>query len=300
MAVQVAPLGRRVEVDGREIWAHEAGSGGPAVVFLPGAAAVGLDYLNLFTQVSEFTTAVIYDRGGTGWSDRTELPRTAASVATDLRDLLVAAGVEGPYVLVAHSLGGAHARRFAQLFPELTAGLVLLEPFYENWDDYMPERLKLAAATGKEPGRLLEVLTKVFGRKVYANLYASWPAEIREPLIRAHLSSDWIRISVRERSNMPELATELRDGGPVPDVPMIVMTALDVDPGQAVFMSKKTVHTLSERKVAMYQALADATSRGEHRTVSGAGHSNITVMGADAVLTAIRDVVLQAKSGRSV
>jgi hypothetical protein len=33
-------------------------------------------------------TSVLYDRGGTGWSDPAALPRTAAEVATELHDLL--------------------------------------------------------------------------------------------------------------------------------------------------------------------------------------------------------------------
>jgi hypothetical protein len=39
------------------------GSGGPAVVFLPGASAVGLDYFGVQQLVSRFTTAAVHDRG---------------------------------------------------------------------------------------------------------------------------------------------------------------------------------------------------------------------------------------------
>jgi hypothetical protein len=87
------PLGQFYEVAGRRLWLHRSGRGGPAVVFLPGASAVGLDYLNIGDQAAELTTSVLYDRGGTGWSDPAELPRTAAEVATELRDLLAAADV---------------------------------------------------------------------------------------------------------------------------------------------------------------------------------------------------------------
>jgi len=137
------PIGQLYDVGGRRLWLHRSGAGGPAVVFLAGASAVGLDYLNIHDGISGFTTSVLYDRGGTGWSDPAPLP-TAAEVATELRDLLAAAGVPGPYLLVAHSLGGAYARRFAQLFPDQVTGLLLLESFYEDWDSYMPERLQLA------------------------------------------------------------------------------------------------------------------------------------------------------------
>jgi hypothetical protein len=61
------------------------------VVFLPGAGRVGLDYLNVHDEVWWFTTSVLYDRAGTGWSEEVELPRTATEVTDELRGILGAA-----------------------------------------------------------------------------------------------------------------------------------------------------------------------------------------------------------------
>ncbi|MGV9264236.1 alpha/beta fold hydrolase [Kitasatospora sp. NPDC003701] len=77
------PVGGFREIDGRRVFVHRSGSGGPAVVFLTGAGAVGLDYCGVQQGVSQFTTAVVYDRGGTGSSDPLPLPRTAAAVTSD-------------------------------------------------------------------------------------------------------------------------------------------------------------------------------------------------------------------------
>jgi len=109
---------------------HRSGTGQPAVVFLPGAAPVGLDYVRIHERVAEPTTSVIYDRAGTGWSDPAPLPRTAAGVTGELRDLLRAAGPPAPYVPAGHSLGEAYARHCAQRFPCEVAGLLLLDPFH--------------------------------------------------------------------------------------------------------------------------------------------------------------------------
>ena len=73
------PLGRRYDIFGRRLLLHRSGVDGPAVVFLPGAGLIGLDYLNIHDAVARRTTSVIYDRAGTGWSDAVALPRTAAS-----------------------------------------------------------------------------------------------------------------------------------------------------------------------------------------------------------------------------
>ncbi|WP_406275578.1 alpha/beta hydrolase [Nocardia sp. NBC_00881] len=126
------PIGRFHEVDGRRIFVHRSGSGGPAVVLLPGASAVGLDYFGVQQQVSQFTTAVVYDRGGTGYSDPLPLPRSAAAVATELHELLHALNIAAPYVLAPHSLGGFYAHRFAQLYPQEVAGLVWLDALHRD------------------------------------------------------------------------------------------------------------------------------------------------------------------------
>ena len=71
------PLGRGYLAAGRELALHRSGRGGPAVVFLPGAGLIGLDYLNVHDEIARRTTCVLYDRAGTGWSQAIALPRSA-------------------------------------------------------------------------------------------------------------------------------------------------------------------------------------------------------------------------------
>ena len=202
----------------------------------------------------------------------------------------------GPYLLVAHSLGGAYARRFAQLFPDQVAGLLLLESFYEDWDSYLPERLQLARSRQPEPGRLQLRLIRPLARRLYRQMFASWPEPVCHVLIERHLSEEWWLAGVRERSNMPELADELRHGGDVPDVPLIAVTALATDPGQAMLMSRKTLRELTDAKLRMYAALAGSVTRGEHRPLEGARHSQLTTDRPDAVVQAVRDLLGQPRS----
>ncbi|HJP80675.1 MAG TPA: alpha/beta hydrolase [Pseudonocardiaceae bacterium] len=136
-SVSAPPVGGFQELDGRRVFVHRLGSGGPAVVFLPGAGAAGLDYSAVQQGVSRFRTAVVYDRGGSGYSDPVPLPRTAAEVATELHELLLAQDLAAPYILVAHSLGGAYAHRFAQLYPGEVAGMVWVDGFHPDWQDFL-------------------------------------------------------------------------------------------------------------------------------------------------------------------
>ena len=65
------------------------------------------------------------------------MPRTAGEVVADLHALIAAAQIPGPYILVAHSLGGLFARLSISRYPEDVVGLVLVDA----WSEALPELL---------------------------------------------------------------------------------------------------------------------------------------------------------------
>lgn len=280
----VPPVGGFQEIDGRRLFVHRSGSGGPAVVFLPGASAVGLDYFGVQQRVSEFTTAVVYDRGGTGYSDSLPLPRTAGSVAAELHELLGALNIPGPYVLVAHSLGGFYAHRFAQLHPQDVAGLVWLDAIHHDWDTFMPPAASLAAA---ERTADLEQMKKQRPAllDMFTDMYAAYPEHVREALIAARTSDEWIRIGVSERTGLAGLAAELRAGPGLPDVALVALTVLGSDPAD---------QEMHDGRRRMDAALVASVPRGEQRLLTGTSHHRICFDRPDAVVQAIRDVIDRA------
>lgn len=203
------PVGGFQEIEGRRIFVHRSGSGGPAVVFLPGASAVGLDYFGVQQEVSRFSTAVVYDRGGTGYSDPVPLPRTATAVATELRELLRAEGVAAPFVLVPHSLGGFYAHRFAQLYPQDVAGLVWLDALHRDWDTFMPPEAKLAAVEQMGPDAAQLEQMRPALRRMRAELLADYPEHVRQALVDAKASDEWTSSGIAERTGLASLAAEL-------------------------------------------------------------------------------------------
>ncbi|KOU00611.1 hypothetical protein ADK86_13360 [Streptomyces sp. NRRL F-5755] len=279
------PPGHFYAIDGRSLFLHRSGDGGPAVVFLPGAGAIGLDYLNIHESVSRYTTSVLYDRGGTGWSGPAGLPRSLAEVAVELRELLRAAEVAAPYVLVGHSLGCAYARRFVQLFPADVAGVVYLDGVVEDWETCMPP-----LRSQKVPGTAALRLVSLLSRGVYRKMFASWPPGIRDLLVAQHLTVAAQRTGALERSNQPEWRDELKAAGTVPATPLIAMTALGVDPAMRVLMSPKKLRQMRAGKRRLYDALAASVPHGEHRVLDGAGHSTITTDCPEAVAQAVRDL----------
>jgi pimeloyl-ACP methyl ester carboxylesterase len=290
-SARLAPrIGGFQEIDGRRVFVHRSGSGGPAVVFLPGASAVGLDYFGVQQGVSQFTTAVVYDRGGTGYSDPLPLPRTAAAVATELHELLRAQNIAAPYVLAAHSLGGFYAHRFAQLYPRDVAGLVWLDALHRDWDDFMPPAASLAAT--EQMGPDLEQLEQMRPalREMHAELYTDYPEHVRQPLIDARVSDEWMHVGIAERTKLAELASELRAGPDIPDVPVVALSVLGIDPA----LPERTLQELHDGRSRMDAALVSAVSHGEQRILTDTFHGRLCFDRPDAVVQAIRDVIDRA------
>ncbi len=288
------PFGRRYDVAGRHLLLHCAGAGGPAVVFLPGAGLIGLDYLNIHDEVSRLTTSVLYDRSGTGWSDEVALPRTAAEVADELRSLLSVAQVPSPYVLVGHSLGGAYARRYAQRFPDEVAGLLLLDPTHEGYAAMPKQKLLTQIHQGLALLRAFLNLKK-FYRPMFERMFSRWPDGVRQLLVEYHLRS-W-RKTLQEGKNLHgEILDEIRHGGEMPDAPLIVLTAMGIDPFMAAFTAEPFLREINIRKRAFYTEFANSVPRGENRLLEDAGHSTIHTDRPDAVVKAIRDL-LEAGDG---
>lgn len=143
---------RSVDIgDGRALYLECRGVGAPTVILESGYhdssdpwrltdAAPPAATTPVLQGIAERQRVCAYDRPGTlrydGESGRiTErstpvaMPRTALDVVRDLHRLLAAAGEAGPYVLVAHSLGGIFARLYAQTYPGEVLGIVFVDSF---------------------------------------------------------------------------------------------------------------------------------------------------------------------------
>ncbi len=120
--------GRIVRVGPNLLHLYELGEGSPAVVLESGISATSINWRAVQTEIAKFTRVLAYDRAGLGWSGPARTPRTAAQIVDELRDLLRAAQVPPPYILVGHSFGGLVVRLYAARYPTDVAGLVLVDP----------------------------------------------------------------------------------------------------------------------------------------------------------------------------
>ncbi|MGY4691015.1 alpha/beta fold hydrolase [Salibacterium sp. K-3] len=285
-----APIDNFYNVEGRRLSLACSGTGSPTVVFLPAAGMIGLDYLNIHNKISQRTTSVIYDRAGTGWSDQVKLPRSAHEVTDELRSLLHTAGVPAPFLFVGHSLGGIYARRYAQRFPDEVAGMLLLEPAHEDFLTNTPKLKKRYLLQQIFPILRTFLTYKKSFRGIFDQMLANWPDSIREPLINYHLRT--LMKTMKERKNLnTELYNEVREGGDMPDVPLIVFTAMGIDPFMIPMTSESFLRDMidpfNNAKNTTYTKLANSVPRGEHLILENAGHTTIHTDCPDEVVEAV-------------
>jgi len=100
------------------------------IVWISGAHEQGLVLHHLHKAVRGGRRTILFDRPGTGWSDVGPFPRTVEKEAQELHRLLKNTGEAGPFILAPWSFGGLLAITFADLFPEDTAGLLLMDTTY--------------------------------------------------------------------------------------------------------------------------------------------------------------------------
>lgn len=107
------------------------GIGSPVVVFESGLGESLEGWRQIQDSVSKITTTISYDRLGLGKSSATENPRTLENLITELNGFLENEEIEGPFILVGHSLGGFIIRKFQNTYPEKVLGLIMVDPSHE-------------------------------------------------------------------------------------------------------------------------------------------------------------------------
>lgn len=119
--------GELIDIGSHRLHIHCVGEGSPAIIIDSGIGGFSLEWARVQNKLSNEFKVCSYDRAGYGWSDPGPTPRTTARISRELHVLLSEANVQGPYILVGHSFGGYNIRYFASEYPDLVAGMVLVD-----------------------------------------------------------------------------------------------------------------------------------------------------------------------------
>jgi pimeloyl-ACP methyl ester carboxylesterase len=279
------PPGEMVDVGGYSLHINCVGQGSPTVVLDAALGDFSAQWVRVQREVSGTTRVCAYDRAGMGWSEMGPEPRDSRQITSELHTLLAKAGIEGPYVLVGHSLGGLSMLTYANRYLDEVAGVVLVDSSTEldqfshqpeARDSYEPQKQR--SAVGSQLVRLGVSLPARLGIVRLLSKLDPAPPEL-PPQQRAQI--DALTPSTRQVTTtaLEFLApTQSRRLGSLGNKPLAVVTAGESEPGWLKRQDK--LATLS-------------SSNSIHRVVKGATHESLLYDRSDSQATsaAIVEVV---------
>lgn len=220
------PPGELVSLpDGRELHLQVTGEehDGPVVVLDAGAGGSSSSWAWIQPEIAQKYPVVSYDRAGLGWSDPSPNGPEPAAVIADLRAALAARGLDGPYVLVGHSLGGHYVRAFAASHPQEVVGIVLVDPSHENQASVLGEDY----LAGIDPMfGALRVATRLGLTRLYHPMAAGMelPEPQRTQALAEQRNMKWVRAAGAELSAVDRVGAQVA-GDHLGDVPLRVLIA---------------------------------------------------------------------------
>ena len=301
VAAEFPVPGKLVDIGGRRIHLDCRGSGAPIVVFESGLDVYGsLSWSAVQDRVAAITRACSYDRAGIMWSDRASGKRDGAAVAGDLHKALQAAGEQGPYVMVGHSLGGPYVMTFTQEFGSDVAGIVFVDASHPD------QQLRIKQAIGKS---IEESMTgpKILAATAWTGLPRLVTRSLGQAKAPGRANSAMVAYLPRSlRPMLDELAaideTFLEAGAlrSLGDRPLIVLTAAaPIAPADLATMGLTPEQGRQMQAVwfDLHRDEASWSSQGREVRLDDS-HHYIQFERPDAVVDAVREVVDEVRTLR--
>jgi pimeloyl-ACP methyl ester carboxylesterase len=213
-------------------------------------------------SIAQFARVLTYNRAGIGASDPAPTPRSSKEVVADVRALLDRASIPGPYVLVAQSYGIYYVHLFAHQHRDEVVGMALV--------DVLPPEMvprQLEQLPPEEPGEDPKITETRKGLKqmILDEVDEHLPGMSDNP----------------ERIDNRATWRQWRAGGPLEDLPLIVLSAgrpIDALWGE------------------MQHDLLPLSSRSRQIVAFDSGHS-VEFDQPEVVVNAIRDLVETIRGG---
>lgn len=230
------------------------GSGRYTVIFESGFGTDLRAWRKVAPEAAKLARVVTYSRAGHGQSEPRLEARTIEQNTAELDELIAAAKLAPPFILVGHSYGGLLARAFAASHPGQVAGMVLVDPADERFN---PALRQLDAARAAEDER-----------QFAAFVPAKFQPEFK--LLQPILDSGTLPLA-----------------GKLPDVPTVVLTSVQQAEKPMFFL--ETLQAVAIKRDLHADFLRQFT-QGSQVVTAKSGH-NIQLEEPELVIAAINEVI---------
>lgn len=290
------PRGLLVDIGGRKLHVDCRGVGSPTVILESGLDTNGsLSWEKIQDPISRLTRTCSYDRAGVMWSDAKAGPQDADGVAQDLHAALSAMGINGPLVLVCHSLGGPYIMNYTKKYGDSVKGLVFVDCSH-------PDQLTRLGVDKIPKG--VPFLYKALDALAWTGILRVTPDDSPpgmpdriKPIGKAYLGETFGG-SMKEMAN---IEATFREGGELRtlgDRPLVVLTAMQPftkETRDSIGLTEQEANTLQINWEKLNKEAASWSTHSRQQNVPDSMHY-IQFQRPDLVIQAITDVVTTVRA----
>lgn len=132
------PYGKLVDIGGYKLHMSATGSARETIIIEGGTGQWSIHWKEFQEKLAKKYRVITYDRAGYGWSDPSPYVRSVDQISEELNEMLMAAKIEGPYILLGHSFGGYVIKSFYKKYPEKVSQLIFAEAANERQFEFLP------------------------------------------------------------------------------------------------------------------------------------------------------------------
>jgi pimeloyl-ACP methyl ester carboxylesterase len=224
-------------------------------------------------------------------------------VADILHQLLIKANVQGPYVLVGHSLGGVYIRAYAKQYPSEVFGMVFVDSSHESQNLRFPPAYLSSSkqmATMYKACQVLSPFGVVRAFRLWNSLLppSITSTEAGAAVLSTMYENTYCVASANEANAANEMLSQSDGPASLGDMPLIVLSAgLSTDdmiaqtPKYAVdLIGRETFVQIVQTMQDLQKELVNLSTHGKQVIAEKSTH-NIQVDQPELVVDAIKEVV---------
>ncbi len=229
-ADQYGRVGKLADINGYNMHLYtSSGKSDLSLVFTSniGASVPYTEMYPIFSKLPDEFSKAVYDKPGYGWSDLTKEARDIDTIVSEIHEVLHNAEYPFPIIFVAHSMGSLEAIRYAQLYPEEVAGIVLIDgaapDFCSKFNNIMIVESFLI--NGIRNVGALRLLSDTEMVQKTLNPNPSLPHELRLLNTGIGLEKIWNRNMIEEKLKLSNNAKVILEHGTLGNIPLRIITS---------------------------------------------------------------------------
>ncbi len=237
LASSLGRVGRLVKVGDANMHLYESGTDNKLPLVFATDIGVNVPYVetySLHSKLAHSHPVSVYDKPGYGWSEMTSAPRDIDTICKEIHTLLHSSEILDdedtyiePFIFVGYGMSSLEILRYAQLYPDDVAGIVLIEgaspQFCVDFNNIMIMESLLTNGL-----RNIGVLRLFSNTNMVSNtlgIHKDYAPELQTLNKGLALEKTWNRNVLAERLKIQDNGQTVLDGGDLGDIPLRIITS---------------------------------------------------------------------------